>query len=125
MKFNIRLVLITLYVFFIFNCEYFDKKTLFYTNLDLNANLPTGTRIYYGNAHIGRVTEITLLIEEKKNRVKFFIYDDYRTIAREGAKIVFKLDSDNIVRRIEISPDIDFESSSMLPEKGYFIPIID
>ncbi|MCL1929355.1 MAG: MCE family protein [Treponema sp.] len=125
MKIYLKLVLLILIVFLVTSCESFAKKTFFYANLDFNTRLSTKSPIYYGGVIIGRVTEILVLIEEKEKRIKFFIFEDYRTIAREGTKIIFKIDNDNIVKWIDISPDIDFKNSDMLPEEGYFISIME
>ena len=125
MKIHLKLTLIILFVFIIISCESFSKKTYFYTFLDFNTRLSIKTPIYYGGIIVGRVTEIIVFVEEKEKRVKFFIFTDYRNIAREGSKIIFKLDNDNIVKWIDISPDIDFENSNILKDEGEFISIID
>jgi hypothetical protein len=116
MKICLKSVLLVLFVFTITNCENLQKKIFYYTNLDFDARLSPGTRIYYGDCYVGRVTEILIRIEEKEKIVKFFLFIEYQTIAREGSKIIFKIENDNIVNRIEISPDIDFINSDILPE---------
>jgi hypothetical protein len=64
-------------------------------------------------------------MEDKQKRVKFFLFQEYRTIAREGAEINFKVDNDNIVEYIYISTDLDLKNSEMLPEEGVFISVIN
>ena len=127
MKINMKnsLILILLLLLAFLSCESLKKKTFYHTDLDFDTKIFIGTRIYYGDVYVGRVSKIYISIEKKEKEVEFFLFVEYSDIGREGSKIIFKVDSDNIVKWIDIVTEIDFENSIKLPEGGYFISTID
>ena len=87
-------------------------------------NLHVSAKINYGDVFVGRVSSILVFIERQEKTVKLFLFEEYRTIAREGSQIIFRVNNDNKVKRIDIFKDIDFENTIKLPENGSFISII-
>jgi len=122
MNYYLRMIFLFIFALIIYNCEIFHKRIYYYSNVDSNIRIPIGTKIYYSDLYVGRITTIKYFLGENEKEIEFYLFNEFFTLAKYNSKLIFEIDENNIIKRISIVTDS--EDSFLLPERGYIDSIV-
>jgi len=110
-------------IFIIFSCDILHRKNIYYADVDFNISIPIGTRIYYSDLYVGRVSKIFYCVKEREKVIEFYLFEEFLYIAKKDSVLILKTDEVNNIKMISIHTNS--EDSVLLPERGYFNSTIE